>query len=176
MNAVKLLSVWSVPVFVSLVLTVGAARRVQVFDEFLLGAGDGLRTCIRVLPALVALMTALSMLRASGLIELLVSGIAPAARLIGIPPEIIPLALLRPISGSGSLVMLESIYSTYGADSLASQFASVLQSSTETTFYTITVYYGSAGVKRTRHTLAAAAGGDITGILLSALAVKLLIW
>ena len=108
--------------------------------------------------------------------ELLVSGIAPAARLIGIPPEIIPLALLRPISGSGSLVMLESIYSTYGADSLASQVASVLQSSTETTFYTITIYYGSAGVKRTRHTLAAAAGGDITGILLSALAVKLLIW
>lgn len=175
MNAVKLLSVWAVPVFVSLVLIAGIARRVQVFDEFLTGAGDGLRTCIKVLPALVALMTAVSMLRASGLMELLVGGIAPAADLLGIPPEIIPLALLRPISGSGSLAMLENIFTTYGADSLAGQVASVLQSSTETTFYTITVYYGAVGVKRTRHTLAAAAGGDVTGIVLSALAVKLLV-
>ncbi|HBT65913.1 MAG TPA: spore maturation protein [Ruminococcaceae bacterium] len=175
MSGVKLVSVWAVPVFVSLVLVVGVSRRVQVFDEFLAGAGDGLRTCVRVLPALVALMTAVSMLRASGIIELLVEGIAPAAGLLGIPPEIIPLALLRPVSGSGALAMLENIYATYGADSLAGRVASVLQSSTETTFYTITVYYGAVGVRRTRHTLAAAAGGDVTGIVLSALAVKLLL-
>jgi spore maturation protein B len=175
MNAVKLISVWAVPVFVSLVLIAGVSKRVQVFDEFLTGAGDGFRTCVKVLPALVALMTAVSMLRASGLMELLVGGIAPAAELAGIPPEIIPLALLRPVSGSGSLAMLENLYSTYGADSLVGQVASVLQSSTETTFYTITVYYGAVGVKRTRHTLAAAAGGDVTGIVLSALAVKLLV-
>ena len=175
MSGVKLVSVWAVPVFVSLVLVVGVSRRVQVFDEFLAGAGDGLRTCVRVLPALVALMTAVSMLRASGIIELLVEGIAPAAGLLGIPPEIIPLALLRPVSGSGALAMLENIYATYGADSLAGRVASVLQSSTETTFYTITVYYGAVGVRRKRHTLAAAAGGDGTGIVLSALAVKLLL-
>ncbi len=175
MSGVKLVSVWAVPVFVSLVLVVGVSRRVQVFDEFLAGAGDGLRTCVRVLPALVALMTAVSMLRASGIIELLVEGMAPAAGLLGIPPEIIPLALLRPVSGSGALAMLENIYATYGADSLAGRVASVLQSSTETTFYTITVYYGAVGVRRTRHTLAAAAGGDVTGIVLSALAVKLLL-
>lgn len=175
MNVVNLLSVWAVPVFVTLVLAAGITHRVQVFDEFLTGAGDGLRTCVKVLPALVALLTAVSMLRASGLIEMLVAAIAPAAKHIGIPPEIVPLALLRPISGSGSLAMLENIYAVYGVDSLPGQVASVLQSSTETTFYTITVYYGAVGVKRTRHTLAAAAGGDVTGIVLSALAVKLLL-
>lgn len=174
MNPANLLSVWAVPVFVAAVLIVGISRKVPVFDEFTAGASDGLRACIRVLPSLVALMTAVSMLRASGLIEILVQGIAPAARSLGLPPEVVPLALLRPVSGSGSLAMLENIYATYGADSLIGQVASVLQSSTETTFYTITVYYGAAGVKRTRHTLAAAAGGDLTGIVLSALTVKLL--
>ncbi|MDD2362329.1 MAG: spore maturation protein [Oscillospiraceae bacterium] len=175
MNPVNLLSVWAVPIFVAVVLVMGISRRVSLFDEFTAGASDGLGTCIKVLPSLVALMTAVSMLRASGLVELLVAGIAPAAKLLGFPPEIAPLALLRPISGSGSLAMLESIYATYGADSLAGQVASVLQSSTETTFYTITVYYGAIGVKHTRHTLVASAGGDLIGIILSALTVKLLL-
>lgn len=174
MNAMNILSVWAVPVFISLVLIVGTIRRVPVFDEFLAGAGDGLSTCVKVLPSLVALMTAVSMLRASGLLELLVKLIEPAANSLGIPPEIAPLALLRPVSGSGSLAMLENIFSVYGAESLIGRVASVLQSSTETTFYTMTVYYGSVGIKRTRHTLASAAGGDFAGILLSSLTVKFL--
>jgi spore maturation protein B len=175
MNAASLLSVWAVPIFIALVLIAGTARRVPVFDEFLAGAGDGISTCVKVLPSLVALMTAVSMLRASGLLEILVGAVAPAAKFIGIPPEIVPLALLRPVSGSGSLAMLENIYSVYGADSLIGRVASVLQSSTETTFYTMTVYYGSVGIKRTRHTLVSAASGDLTGILLSSLMVKFLV-
>lgn len=174
MNAAKLLAVWAVPVVVLTVLITGVARKVPVFDEFTAGAGDGLRTCVKILPSLVALITAVSMLRASGLMELLTSAVAPAANLIGIPPEIVPLALLRPVSGSGSLAMLESLYTAYGADSLIGRVASVMQTSTETTFYTIAVYYGSVGVRRTRHTLVAAAGGDFCSFLLSALAVRLL--
>ena len=170
-----MLAVWAVPVFVAAVLIAGIARRVPVFDEFTAGAGEGLRSCVKVLPSLVALMTAVSMLRASGVMELLTAAVAPLAQRLGFPPEVIPLALLRPVSGSGSLAMLENVYATYGADGLIGRVASVLQSSTETTFYTIAVYYGAVGVKRTRHTLAAAAGGGICGIVLSALAVRLLL-
>lgn len=175
MSVTKLLSVWVVPVFIVLILSTGIARRIPVFDEFVVGAGEGLKTCIKVLPALVALMTAVSMLRASGMLELIASAVGPAAHYLGLPPEIVPLALLRPISGSGSLAMLENIYTEYGADSMIGRVSSVLQSSTETTFYTIAVYYGATGVKQTRHTLLSASGGDLTGILLSALTVRLVL-
>ncbi|MDD3692892.1 MAG: nucleoside recognition domain-containing protein [Oscillospiraceae bacterium] len=176
MNTAKLLSVWTVPAFLVLVLVAGKARRVPVFDEFTAGAGDGLRTCVKVLPALVALMTAVSMLRASGLMEMLSSAVEPVSRFLGFPSEVVPLALLRPVSGSGSLAMLENIYASFGADSLIGRIASVLQSSTETTFYTIAVYYGSIGVKKTRHTLISSSCGDLTGIILSALTVRLLLY
>ena len=156
----NLAAVWAVPVFVAAVLVAGIIRKVPVFDEFTAGAGEGLRACVKVLPSLAALMTAVSMLRASGAMELLTAAVAPLAQRLGFPPEVIPLALLRPVSGSGSLAMLENVYATYGADGLIGRVASVLQSSTETTFYTIAVYYGAVGVKRTRHTLAAAAGGE----------------
>ena len=132
------------------ILLTGLVRRVPVFDEFVAGAGDGLRACVRVLPALTALMTAVAMLRASGLTDLLVDLTAPAAAAIGFPAEVMPLALLRPLSGSGSLAMLENLYAAAGADSFAGRVASVLQSSTETTLYTLTVYYGAVGIRRAR--------------------------
>ncbi|MCL2488851.1 MAG: spore maturation protein, partial [Oscillospiraceae bacterium] len=106
--------------------------------------------------------------------ELLANALAPALGRIGFPADVLPLALLRPISGSGSLAALEQILAGKGPDSLSGLVASVLQSSTETTFYTITVYYGSIKIKKTRHTLAAAAAGDITGIILASLMVQTL--
>ena len=157
MDVARLLSVSAVPVFVAAVLVTALVRRVPVFDEFTVGAGEGLRTCVKILPSLVALMTAVSMLQASGLLEQVTSWIAPAAEKIGLPAPVLPLALMRPVSGSGSLAVLENVFRQVGPDSLAGQVASVMQSSTETTFYTIAVYYGAVGVKRTRHTLAAAA-------------------
>ena len=175
MDVARLLSVWAVPVFVAAVLVTALVRRVPVFDEFTVGAGEGLRTCVKILPSLVALMTAVSMLQASGLLEQVTSWIAPAAEKIGLPAPVLPLALMRPVSGSGSLAVLENVFRQVGPDSLAGQVASVMQSSTETTFYTIAVYYGAVGVKRTRHTLAAAATADVTGVFLSALSVRLLL-
>lgn len=168
------MALWAVPIFVAAVLITGIVKKVPVFDEFTTGAADGLRACVKVLPSLVALLTAVSMLRASGAMELMTAAVAPLAQKLGFPPEVVPLALLRPVSGSGSLAMLENVYANYGVDTLVGRVASVLQSSTETTFYTMTVYYGAVGIKRTRHTLAAAAGGDVCGIVLSALAVRLL--
>lgn len=175
MNIAQIIAAWAVPVFILMILLTGLIKRVPVFDEFTSGAADGLQSCIRILPSLVALMTAVSMLRASGFMELITNAIAPLAKQLGFPPEVIPLALLRPVSGSGSLAMLENVYATYGADGFIGRVASVLQSSTETTFYTIAVYYGSVGIKRTRHTLPSAITGDVCGIVLSALAVRLLI-
>lgn len=119
-------------------------------------------------------MTAVAMLQASGLMEVLADVIAAPANAIGFPPEVVPLALMRPISGSGSLAVLEDTCPLW-YDSTAGLIASVLQSSTETTFYTLAVYYGAVGIKKTRHTLAAAAAGDLTGIVVSALAVRLLL-
>lgn len=168
-------AVWAVPLFVAVLLTAAIRKKVPVFDEFTAGAAEGLHSCIRVLPALVALMTAVAMLRASGLLDMLTAWILPLAQRLGFPPEVLPLALMRPVSGSGSLAMLEQIYSAHGPDSLAGLVASVLQSSTETTFYTIAVYYGAVGIKRTRHTLAASAMGDVAGVVLSVLAVRLLL-
>ena len=174
MTTINAVAAWAVPVFATFILIMGMCKRVPVFDEFTAGAAEGLQSCIKLLPTLAALMTAVSMLRASGFLELITAAFSPVAQKIGLPPDVLPLALLRPVSGSGSLVMLENIYATFGADSLAGRVASVMQSSTETTFYTIAVYYGATGVKRTRHTLAAAAGGDVTGAIVSALVVRMM--
>ena len=174
MRIADILSVWAVPVFVAAVLAVGLIKRVPVFDEFTAGAGDGIRTCVKVLPSLVALMTAVSMLQASGLLEQITSLIAPAADRLGLPAPVLPMALMRPVSGSGSLAVLENILRQYGTDSLAGRVACVMQSSTETTFYTIAVYFGAVGIKRTRHTLATSVSADLAGVILSALAVRLL--
>lgn len=175
MLLMKEIAVWAVPVFVFIILLVALIKKVPVFDEFTAGAGEGLRSCVSVLPPLVALMTAVAMLQASGALDFLTGLVSPAAEAIGIPAEILPMALMRPVSGSGSLAVLENIYRQYGPDSPIGLIASVLQSSTETTFYTIAVYYGAVKIKRTRHTLAAAATGDIFGVLLATLAVRFLL-
>lgn len=175
MNAVDIITSWAVPAFIIGILILGLFRRIPVFDEFIAGAGDGIRTCVKVLPSLVALMTAVSMLQASGLLDSLTALVAPLARHIGMPGEVVPLALMRPISGSGSLAVLENTLARYGADSTAGLIACVLQSSTETTFYTIAVYYGTVGIKKTRHTLAASAVGDCMGVLAATLAVRILL-
>lgn len=175
MGIIDQIASWAVPAFIILILLFGFSKRVPLFEEFTAGAGEGLKSCVSVIPSLVALLTAVAMLRASGALDLLTNLITPLTDAIGLPSEVVPLALMRPVSGSGSLAVLEGIYSTYGPDSVPGLVASVLQSSTETTFYTIAVYYGSVRIKRTRHTLAAAATGDIFGILFSALAVRLLL-
>lgn len=159
-----------------MLLIIGAAlfKKVTVFDEFIAGAGEGIQTTLRVLPSLVALMTAISMLQASGLLDMLAQAAAPYMEKIGFPAEVLPLALLRPVSGSGSLAALERLFHQHHPDSFAGLVASVLQSSTETTFYAMAVYYGSVRVKRTRHTLVATTTGDLTGAILASLTVRLL--
>ena len=130
-------------------------RRVDVFSALTTGAGEGLSVVLRILPPLVALLTAVYMLRASGALELLTELLTPVLTFLGIPPETVGLLLIRPVSGSGALAVGSDIMQTYGPDSTIGRTAAVMLGSTETTFYTVAVYYGAAGIRRTRHTIPA---------------------
>ena len=150
----------------------GMFRRVDVYGALAEGAGEGLGILIKIVPPLVALLTAVYMLRASGILELAAQVLTPVLSLLGIPPETAPLLLVRPISGSAALGVGAELISTYGPDSLAGRTAAVMLGSTETTFYTIAVYFGAVGITRTRYAVPAALCADLTGFLASAWAVR----
>ena len=162
-----------IPGTIAFILCFGLFKKANVFEIFLDGAKEGISTSIRIMPALIALMTCVGMFKASGALDILTDLLSPLADLLSFPKEDIPLALLRPISGSGSLVIFEDILSTHGADSLAGRVASVLQGSTETTFYTIAVYFSAAKVFETRYTLFCALAADLTGFIMSSVCVNL---
>lgn len=161
------------PVVIALILIFGMVRRVPMFDTFLDGAKEGMKSTASIAPALIGLITAVSMLKASGALDMFTAFLAPAAQAIGLPAEVTPLALLRPISGSGSIALLDSIFSNCGPDSFAGRVASVMMGSTETTFYAVAVYFGAVGIKKTRHTIPAALSADMISFLVSALSVRL---
>ena len=169
----SVISHFIVPVIIGGIFLYGLCRGVNTFDAFLEGAAEGLRTAASIAPALVCLLTAVAMFKASGALDVLSWAAAPLAEAVGLPREIIPLALLRPISGSGAMVLFNDILQTYGPDSFIGRVASVLEGSTETTFYTIAVYYGTTRVTRTRQTLPAALSADLAGMIMSVFAVRL---
>ena len=169
------LGAFVIPVAVFLIVAFGLSQRVPIFDTFLSGAKEGISSTISILPSLIGLMMAVSMLNASGILDLLSSFLSPVANFLGLPPQVMPLALIRPISGSGSTAILVQIFQKYGTESLIGRVASVMSGATETTFYAIAVYYGSVSVKKTRHTIPAALTADFTACIVSALAVRLLL-
>ena len=158
-----------IPAIIVFIVVYALIKGVPVFDVFISGAKEGFGTATSVLLALIGLMTAIGMVKASGALDML------TAEMVHIPPEVVPLAIVRPISGSGALAVFQDILKSYGPDSLIGQVASVMQGSTETTFYTIAVYYGVTKVQRTRHTLASSLIGDVTGFFMSALTVQLIL-
>ena len=162
-----------IPVLLAGVAVYGMGRKVDVYSALTHGAEEGLSVLLRIIPALVGLLTAVSMFRASGAMEFLSGLCAPLLDLLGIPAETAPLMLVRPVSGSGALAVASDLITTHGPDSYVGRVAAVMLGSTETTFYTIAVYFGSAGIHRTRHTVPAALTADFMGFLASALAVRL---
>jgi len=162
-----------VPLILLLVALIAMMRRVDVYGELVKGAGDGLRTLKNIAPALVALLTAVGMLRASGFLDWLTAVISPAFNFMGIPPEVAPLVLLRPFSGSGALALGADIMSTYGVDSVPGRTAAVMLGSTETTFYVMTVYLGGAGVTKAKYALPVALVSDMVGMTAAAFFVRL---
>lgn len=151
-----------------------ALRGVDVFSALTEGAERGVRTVARILPPLAALLPAVYMLRASGALAALEAWCAPALSRLGIPPETVPLLLLRPLSGSAALAVGAELMGEYGPDSLVGRTAAVMLGSTETTFYVLTVYFGAAGVKKTRHAPLAALCADAAGFLAAAWCARLL--
>lgn len=163
-----------VPGCVALVLSFGCFRRVPVFEVFTQGAKEGLQNCLSILPTLVGLLMGISMLKASGAFDVLSSFLAPALQNLGIPADLIPLAFMKPVSGSGSTALLTEIFSSNGPDSFAGRVASVLCASSETTFYCTAVYFGSIHVRNTRHAIPAALTADVAACVFSCLTVRLL--
>ncbi len=162
------------PIMIASIIGYGLLKKVDVFPLFMEGAKGGLETAISILPSMVGLYTAIAMLRASGFFEFSAQLASPLLNLIQFPEEILPLAIMRPISGSGAMAIVNDLLATHGPDSTLGRIASVLMGSTETTVYTIAVYYGSVGIKRTRHTLQSALLADLTGIIMSVVIVNLL--
>ncbi|HYE80688.1 MAG TPA: nucleoside recognition domain-containing protein [Clostridia bacterium] len=153
-----------IPLIILLILAHGYIRGVKVYDAFIEGAKDGLMITFRILPYIAAMLLAVGMLRSSGGLDFTLYILRPLTNAAGIPEQVIPLIIMKPLSGSGALGILADILKRNGADSHAGVLASIIMSSTETIFYTITVYFGSVGIKNIRHTLAAAAIADIAGI------------
>ncbi len=148
-------------------------KQENAYDRLLEGGRDGLRLLFSIVPALVFLLTAVSMLRASGALELLSKALGPVLSVFGIPPETAPLVLIRPISGSAALAVGTELMITYGVDSPIGRTAAVMLGSTETTFYTVSVYFGAAGVQKTRYTVPAALFADFVGFFMASLTARL---
>lgn len=161
------------PAVMLFIICYGLFKGVRVMDCFIEGAKEGFSTFLSLLPALVALITAVSVLKASGGLDVILWFINPVAKFTGIPAEVLPLVLLSPVSGSGSLTMYEALLKTAGPDSFAGRVASVIMGSSETTFYAVTVYYGAAGIKKTRFTVLSALIADFTAFILAPVAVGL---
>ena len=151
----------------------GTLRRVDVYGALVQGAGQGLETLTRIAPALICLLTAVSMVRASGLLQALASWLSPVLGRLGLPPELLPLMLVRPISGSAALGVGADLINTYGPDSDLGRMAAVMLGSSETSIYCIALYSAALGIKNTRWALPAALAGDLAAFFLSALSVRL---
>ncbi|MPQ43699.1 spore maturation protein [Clostridium tarantellae] len=163
-----------IPIILLIIIAYGMFKGKKVYEWFLEGAKEGLQVCIRIFPALLAMMVAVRIFKDANLLELLNNFLAPFVNLIGLPKELISLVLIKPLSGSGALGIFTEIIKMVGPDTYIGLIASVIMGTTETIFYTITVYFGAIGVKKIRHTLWAAIMADITAIIMAILMVDIL--
>ncbi len=170
---IKTISVFAIPVFMIFILLYGYIKGVPVYETFIDGAKEGFTTSIRILPYLVAMFAAIGIFRSSGTMEFLIGALKPVLKYLGMPPEVLPLAIIRPISGAASIGVLGEILNTYSPDSQIGRIASTVMGSQETTFYTLSIYYGSVGIKKIKYTLWAALFADLIGVVASVLVCNL---
>ncbi len=161
-----------IPLLLFLASAAALRQKENVYDTMLSGCSDGLKLLISIVPTLVLLLTAISMLRASGAMEIISSYLAPCFHFLGIPEETALLVLVRPISGSAALAVGSELMKTYGVDSAVGRTAAIMLGSTETTFYTISVYCGAAGIRRTRYAIPAALIADLTGFIIASITCR----
>lgn len=164
---VTAMSVWAIPIVIVFIAVYAVYRKVPVYESFVEGAKDGFSTSINIIPHLVGMMVAISIFRMSGAMDLFISFVRPFFDALGIPSEVLPLGLLRPITGSGSLAFTADLIKQYGPDSMIGRIASTVQGSTDTTLYVITVYFGAVGVKKIKYALKVGLIADVIGFIAS---------
>lgn len=156
---------WAIPFLLLAIPVYGALRRVPVYEAFVEGAEEGFSTAVKIIPFLVGMMLAISVFRASGAMDWLAWCLRPLTRLLDIPAEILPLGIMRPMSGSAVLGMTTELMKVYGPDSFIGRLASVMQGTTDTTFFILTIYFGSVGIKKYRYSVITGLSADITGFI-----------
>jgi spore maturation protein B len=159
------ISLWAIPVLLVTIPLIGLIRKVKVYDVFVDGAKEGFGVAVNIIPFLVGLLVAIGMFRASGAMDLLTAALKPLMAATGFPAELFPLAILRTLTGSGSLAFTTDLIKTYGPDSMIGRMAATMYGSSETTFYVLAVYFGAVSVKRTRHAVPAALIGDLVAAI-----------
>ncbi len=164
-SVINIISALAIPIFIVVFLGWGLIKKVKVYEVFVEGAKDGFSTAVRIIPFLVAMLFAIGIFRVSGAMDVVVLILSPITNLIGMPAEVLPLGLLRPLSGSGSMGLMTELMKTNGVDSFIGVLASTMYGSSETTFYILAVYFGSVGIKNTRHALPAGLIADFFGML-----------
>lgn len=164
---VSLISAWAIPMMVVFIPLFAAYRKVPVYESFTEGAKDGFDTAIRIIPHLVGMMVAISVFRASGALDLLIGWMQPFLDKLGVPTEILPLSILRPISGAGSLAFTTDLIAQFGPDSMIGRIAATIQGSTDTTLYVITVYFGAVGIRKAGYALKVGLISDLVGFVFS---------
>ena len=167
MGIIRQVSDYAIPAIFIIIISAAILRKVKAYDLFIEGAKDGIETVIKIMPSLVGLLVAVGVFKASGALDLLIILLRPLIDLLGMPPEVAPLALLRPISGSASFAFVTEIIKAFGPDTYEGRVAATMMGSTETIFYTLAVYYGSVGIKNIRYTLIAAIMADIISVIAS---------
>lgn len=172
-SGVEALSLLAIPFLLSFFPLYAALKRVPVYEEFIEGAKEGIQVALRIIPFLVAILVAVGMFRGAGGIDLLSRTLDPVFQKIGFPTELLPIVFMRPLSGSGSTGIFAELVSTYGPDSLIARMAGTIMGSTETTFYVIAVYFGSAAIRRTRHAVPAGLLADLAGVIASVIVCRL---
>lgn len=164
---VSLLSAWAIPIMVVSIPLFAAYRKVPVYESFVEGAKDGFDTAIKIIPPLVGMMVAISVFRASGAMDLITGWLKPLLNSLGVPTEILPLSILRPISGAGSLAFTTDLIQQFGPDSMIGRIAATIQGSTDTTLYVITVYFGAVGIRKASYALKVGLISDFVGFIIS---------
>jgi len=167
LTLLTIISKWAIPFLLLIIPLYGFIKKVPVYETFVEGAEEGFKTAVKIIPFLVGMMVAISVFRASGAMEYLTHLLTPLTSKIGAPSEILPLAIMRPLSGSGVLGLSTELMRIYGPDSFIGRLASVMQGTTDTTFFVLTVYFGSVGIKKYRYSLLIGLTADISGFLAS---------
>jgi spore maturation protein B len=155
------------PVIIVGIVAYGMVRKVAIYEEFVVGAKDGFTIAVRIIPYLVAILFAIGMFRASGAMDWMILGLRPVLGFFGFPAEVLPMAIIRPLTGSGSVGVMADMIATYGEDSIFVKMAGTMFGSTETTFYVIAVYFGAIGVRKTRYAVQAGLIADLTGVIMA---------